>query len=48
MIKTPSLASLALFPLVAVGGPGTAPPRPNIVFVLADDLRWNTNAVRRI
>src|SRR5512146_2711009 len=41
-MKPTSLALLALLPLAALSAPApTQPqPRPNIVFILADDLGW--------
>ena len=36
------IAVLALLPVLAVAAPLAAAPRPNIVFILTDDQRWDT------
>jgi len=42
------LLSLATFALAAVSSKAELPPRPNIVFIYSDDLRWDAlGAVQR-
>ncbi|MCX6895025.1 MAG: sulfatase-like hydrolase/transferase, partial [Verrucomicrobia bacterium] len=40
-MKTKLIWSILLIPLLALHAAPPAPPRPNIIFLLADDMRWD-------